>query len=127
MAVLLYNCILILALPVYGCTPLQLYSDIGFTRVRLDSFGATRAAHHQGVFELNDNIAFDNGINGVVVHKTNHANVKSFVERNILFNNGRTTTDVEGRQAAGGLVINQASAVTVKDVKAYVSKKDELV
>lgn len=67
----------------------------------------TRNQDYQGVMNLSDNVAYDNGINGLVVHKTNHANVLVVVERNVIFGNGRTTRDVEGRQAAGGLVVNR--------------------
>lgn len=73
----------------------------------------TRNQNYEGTFHLTDNVCFDNGINGLVVHKTNHQNVEVFVERNHLFDNGRTTRDVEGRQAAGGFVINNGHAVTV--------------
>jgi hypothetical protein len=55
----------------------------------------TRNQNYQGTFELTDNLAFDNGINGLVVHKTNHANVTVTVARNILFNNGRTSRGLE--------------------------------
>ena len=57
---------------------------------------------------LSHNIAFDNGINGVVVHKTYKVGVTVVVEGNTLFNNGRTSRTLEGRQKAGGFVINNA-------------------
>ena len=66
----------------------------------------TRNQNYQGVMNLTGNIAFDNGINGLVVHKTSNPKVKVFVEKNIVFGNGRTTRDVEGRQKAGGVVVN---------------------
>ena len=59
----------------------------------LDGSGAyiTRNQNFEGFFNLSDNTCFDNGINGVVVHKTSHASVSTLVERNIMFSNGRTT------------------------------------
>ena len=63
---------------------------------------------------MNNNIAFDNGINGLVVHKTTHENVTVNVKNNRIFDNGRTTTDKEegeGRQNAGGLTVNTGTAV----------------
>eukprot|EP01052_Picozoa_sp_SAG31_P009887 SAG31_NODE_530_length_14420_cov_4.259968_3_plen_286_part_00 len=75
----------------------------------------TRNQAYQGTFRLVSNIAFDNGINGLVVHQTNNANVAVVVERNIIFNNGRTSAALEGRQAAGGLVINHGNNVVVRD------------
>ena len=56
------------------------------------------------------NTAFDNGINGVVVHKTYKTGVVVEVEGNVLFNNGRTSRTLEGRQKAGGFVVNNAGA-----------------
>lgn len=69
----------------------------------------TRNVDYPGTFILRDNIAFDNGINGVVVHKTTHDDVSVTVEGNIVFDNGRTTKDVESRQDAGGLTINSGT------------------
>jgi len=69
----------------------------------------TRNYDYRGTFYLTNNVAYDNGINGLVVHKTNHAVVQS----NWLFSNGRVTKDIEGRQDAGGLVINNSENVTL--------------
>jgi hypothetical protein len=66
----------------------------------------TRNQDYKGVMNLSYNIAYDNGINGLVVHKTSNAAVTVHVEGNVVFGNGRTTRDIEGRQAAGGLVVN---------------------
>ena len=49
----------------------------------------TRNQNYQGTFLLLDNVAYDNGINGVVVHKTNHDDVQVLVKRNIMY--GRQT------------------------------------
>lgn len=57
----------------------------------------TRNVDYEGTFKLNNNKAYDNGINGVVVHKTTHENVTVEVKNNLIFNNGRTTKDIEGR------------------------------
>lgn len=66
----------------------------------------TRNLDYEGNFTLADNIAYDNGINGVVVHKTTHDNVEVNVANNIVFDNGRTRKIEEDRQTAGGLTVN---------------------
>ena len=66
----------------------------------------TRNQDYKVVFNLNNNIAYDNGINGLVVHKTTHDEVRVNVNYNIIFENGRTTKDKEKRQDAGGLTVN---------------------
>lgn len=48
----------------------------------------TRNGDYQGTMELNKNFCFDNGINGLVVHKTTHENVTVQVKKNIVFDNG---------------------------------------
>ena len=73
----------------------------------------TRNVDYEGTFNLNNNIAYDNGINGLTVHKTTHPNVTVNVKNNRIFDNGRTTTDKEsgeGRQNAGGLTVNTGTA-----------------
>ena len=47
----------------------------------VDSSGVilTRNSAYEGTFILKDNIAFDNGINGLVVHKTTHESATSIV------------------------------------------------
>ena len=72
----------------------------------------TRNIDYEGTFTIKDNVSFDNGINGVVVHKTTNPAVTVFVDNNQVFNNGKTTKDPEGRQDAGGLAINSGSAVS---------------
>jgi hypothetical protein len=64
---------------------------------------------------LRHNVAYDNGINGVVVHKTTHDNVTVNVVNNRVFDNGVTSKNSgvdEGRQDAGGLTINSGSATS---------------
>eukprot|EP00929_Paragymnodinium_shiwhaense_P006059 TRINITY_DN10887_c0_g2_i1.p1 TRINITY_DN10887_c0_g2~~TRINITY_DN10887_c0_g2_i1.p1 ORF type:complete len:587 (-),score=93.54 TRINITY_DN10887_c0_g2_i1:652-2310(-) len=81
----------------------------------------TRNQDYQGSIILDGNVAFDNGINGLVVHKTNHANVSVDVIDNVIFDNGKTTRDVEGRQNAGGLVINSGNDVMLTGNKVWTS------
>jgi hypothetical protein len=70
----------------------------------------TRNPDYEGSFKLNNNKSYDNGINGLVVHKTTHENVSVEVKNNLIFDNGRTTKGVEGRQNAGGLAINSGGS-----------------
>ena len=70
----------------------------------------TRNQNYGGSMSLKWNTAYDNGINGVVVHKTYKTGVVVEVEGNVLFNNGRTSRTLEGRQKAGGFVVNNAGA-----------------
>lgn len=72
----------------------------------------TRNLDYEGTFNLVKNISFNNGINGLVVHKTTHANVKVNVSKNVVFDNGMTTKDVEGRQSAGGLTVNSGDGAS---------------
>lgn len=51
----------------------------------------TRNNDYQGRVVIEDNLAFDNGINGVVVQKTNEADVR--VDNNRIFDNGKTRKD----------------------------------
>ena len=82
----------------------------------------TRNQIYEGHMELAENICFDNGINGVVVHKTNHANVRVTVRGNTLFDNGRTVRGFpEYRQNAGGLVINMGKQVSLRYNKVLTS------
>ena len=83
-----------------------------FTVVDGSGVYITRNVDYEGTFELKNNISFDNGINGLVVHKTTHANVTVKVENNRIFDNGRTDKTIEGRQNAGGLTINGGSATS---------------
>ena len=51
----------------------------------------TRNLDYTGYFLLKDNIAYDNGINGVVVHKSTNTAVTVEVDGNIVFDNGATS------------------------------------
>jgi len=58
-----------------------------------------------GRFLLADNIAYGNGINGLVVHKTARARVIN----NLLYDNGKVSRDLPSdRQHYAGLTLNQA-------------------
>lgn len=61
-----------------------------------------------------NNIAFDNGINGAVVHKTTHDYVTVTVSGNIVFDNGKTNQPIEDRQTAGGLTVNSGDYTSVQ-------------
>ena len=76
--------------------------------------------YKHGQMELSDNIAYDNGINGLVYHRTD----RGFVQRNKVYDNGviplNLTAEVEhdwhqnlgkGRQPYSGIVINNAEGV----------------
>lgn len=75
----------------------------------------TRNTDYEGEFFLRDNIAFDNGINGLVVHKSTHENVYTEVENNRVFDNGRSDLALEGRQQAGGLTVNSGDTSTISN------------
>ena len=70
----------------------------------------TRNVDYEGKFELKNNKAWENGINGLVVHKTTHENVTVEVFYNTVFDNGQTDKATEGRHDAGGLTINSGSS-----------------
>lgn len=68
------------------------------------------------------NKAYSNGINGLVVHKTDRANVTG----NSLWDNGQVpTTAPESRQPYAGLTLNNAVDVEVKDNFVKTEKNDD--
>lgn len=71
--------------------------------------------YYEGTIYLKDNVAFDNGINGLVVHRATNEGVNTIIEGNNVFDNGRTTTDVEGRRLAGGLTVNSGTATATSE------------
>ena len=71
----------------------------------------TRNYDYTGKFHLTHNLCYDNGINGLVVHKSHNA----YVEGNVVFGNGRVSKDIEGRQDAGGIVIHTSTGATFKN------------
>ncbi|GMH51212.1 hypothetical protein TrRE_jg6982, partial [Triparma retinervis] len=63
-----------------------------------------------GRMELSNNLCYRNGINGVVVHKTDRVLVKN----NVIFDNGQVPREApQSRQAYAGLTINNSEDVTV--------------
>ena len=63
-----------------------------------------------GRFQLSENVCFDNGINGLVVHKTNRV----YVRNNVLYDNGQVPkTAPQLRQAYAGLTLNHAKNVSL--------------
>ena len=78
----------------------------------------TRNQDYTGKMSITNNIAYDNGINGLVVHKTTNDDVTVYVSGNRVFENGKTDKEIEGRQSAGGLVVNTGEVdgvVTLKE------------
>ena len=68
--------------------------------------------YKHGTFELCYNKAYENGINGLVVHKTNNA----IVIGNVIWNNGKVSkSKPESRQPFAGLTLNHAKNVEVKN------------
>lgn len=63
---------------------------------------------YEGYFYFANNIAYGNGINGLVVHKSDN----SIVVNNTIYNNGATPLS-EGRQAAGGITVNNSVEVRI--------------
>ena len=116
---------------VYGnrnCLPFFLTQDLAHFGAGVENYGEynqprivdgsgvyiTRNLDFEGTFNLKNNIAYDNGINGVVVHKTTNEKVTVNVTNNRVFDNGVTTkeSENEGRQDAGGLTINAGHEVS---------------
>ena len=75
-----------------------------------------------GGFELSYNKAYHNGINGVVVHKTDRARVFG----NIIWDNGKVSKEKpESRQPYAGLTLNGAINVSVSDNFVKTEFKDD--
>ena len=65
-----------------------------------------------GRFEMSYNRAYNNGINGLVVHKTDRARVVG----NVIWDNGQVPkSEPESRQKYAGLTLNMAHDVEVRD------------
>ena len=103
----------IFTMPTGGGTDTSNYGEWNQGHI-IDGSGVyiTRNQNYEGKFELNSNTSFENGINGLVVHKTTHENVTVEVSGNWIFDNGQTTTSPEGRQTAGGLTVNSGGSST---------------
>jgi len=68
--------------------------------------------YHHGRMLLNHNKAYRNGINGLVVHKTDRAQVVG----NVIWDNGKVPkTKPESRQPYAGLTLNNAVGVAVRE------------
>lgn len=63
---------------------------------------------YEGFFYFANNIAYGNGINGLVVHKSDN----SIVMNNSIYLNGAVPLD-EGRQSAGGIAVNASNNVRI--------------
>ena len=67
-------------------------------------------SYAHGWFEISENVCYGNGINGLVVHKTDRA----LLWGNVLFNNGQVSKDPpQSRQPYAGLILNTANNVAV--------------
>ena len=97
----------------FGAGSVENYGKWNQNRI-VDGSGVyiTRNLDYEGTFNLNNNIAYDNGINGLVVHKTTNPAVTVNVKNNRIFDNGRTTKEYEDRQDAGGLTINSGEGTS---------------
>ena len=70
------------------------------------------STYSHGQFLLADNVAFENGINGLVVHKTDRVLVKN----NVLFENGKVSKKKpQSRQPYAGLVVTHSQSVTLSN------------
>ena len=68
------------------------------------------------------NKAYNNGINGLVVHKTDRANVTG----NSLWDNGQVSTSPpDSRQPYAGLTLNNAVDVEVRDNIVKTERNDD--
>ena len=68
--------------------------------------------YSHGWMWLYHNKAYNNGINGLVVHKTDRVHVVG----NVIWDNGKVPkTATEHRQSYAGLTVNQAKTVKVSD------------
>ncbi|GMI14148.1 hypothetical protein TrLO_g5412 [Triparma laevis f. longispina] len=76
------------------------------------------ASYLYGRYELSRNVAYRNGINGLVVHKTDRCLVKD----NILYDNGQVSREEPAsRQNYAGLTLNNAQDVSVYNNSVYVT------
>jgi len=67
------------------------------------------ATYPAGLYLIEDNVAYGNGINGIVIHKTDRAVVRN----NFVYHNGKVpTTPPQNRQRFAGLCINHGHDVT---------------
>lgn len=81
-------------------------SGVYITRNNPDSPSQTSTDYTSGWFYFANNISYNNGINGLVVHKTDRA----IVTNNLSFMNGTVGLN-EGRQNAGGITVHTSDDV----------------
>lgn len=73
-----------------------------------DDFESNPNGQYIGCFYFANNVAYENGINGLVVHKSNN----SIVMNNTVYNNGATPLS-SNRQPAGGITVNNSVNVRI--------------
>jgi parallel beta-helix repeat protein len=72
------------------------------------------ASYLYGRYELSGNVAYRNGINGLVVHKTD----RCLVRDNVLYDNGQVSRDAPAsRQNYAGLTLNNAKGNFLKTIE----------
>merc|ERR1712141_337333 len=75
-----------------------------------------------GRFDLSYNKAYQNGINGLVVHKTDRAKIVG----NVIWDNGKVSKEEpESRQPYAGLTLNAAKDVEVRNNFVKTESKDD--
>ena len=67
---------------------------------------------------ITENLVYENGLNGILVHRSTKKETKVRVELNLLFMNGKTSKTNEYLQAAGGLHLNSGDKTQNQTVKA---------
>ncbi|MEM7366955.1 MAG: T9SS type A sorting domain-containing protein [Bacteroidota bacterium] len=99
-------------IPFYNGTPVGGGSDYGTVDQDyiIDGSGCyvtrNKDTYFHGWFYFANNISYGNGINGLVVHKTNRA----YVINNTTFKNGATPLSM-GRQSSSGITVNASASV----------------
>jgi len=83
-------------------------------------FGQNPNGQYIGCFYFANNVAYGNGINGLVVHKSDN----SIVMNNTVYNNGATPLS-SGRQNAGGITINNSVNVRLYNNISVVRHKSD--
>ncbi len=101
-------------------------SGVYITRNNPDSPSQTSTDYVHGWFYFANNITYNNGINGLVVHKSD----RTIVTNNLAFMNGTVSKDPvasggEGRQDAGGITINASTDVRVYNNISWVRYSDD--
>ncbi len=95
-------------------------SGVYITRNKPGSEGQTATDYSKGWFYFANNITYENGINGLVVHKSDRA----IVTNNLAFMNGAVPKS-EGRQNAGGIVIHTSEDVYMYNNISWVNLEED--